>query len=459
MRIVIIGGSHAGITAATNLKKISPDFDVTLIEKTDILGFIPSSINFVFSEYFPIKDLKIGEVTNAKEVAAQGIDVIMNTTVTAIDVAHKNVTAVNNESDVAQTITYDKLILAMGSAKFSVVEADYSGKTNQLLTYKYQPETRKAYTKLKRSKNITIIGAGLIGLELASHLSHYPDKQISIIEQMNRPMFRYFDEEITEELMQHVPESVHFIFGKTFASAKKVDRKLNISMFGGDQFETQAAVLALNPKPNVDLVEDSLKLAFDRTIEVNEHMQTSNPDVYAIGDLIRVPFGPKAELAYLPLIAIARKAALDAALHISGIKVNHITVCQRTIGSEVFGHYLGSTGVTYDEAILLQLKVTTFTKTFTHYTNVKNDPNFMLKIKVIYEEATHRMVGAQLITNRRDMLDIISTLAQAIANNKTVDSLMFFQSYYAPMLSPDQNYLAELGVEAVALKNNAKTKK
>lgn len=456
MRIVIIGGSHAGLAAAESLKKINPAYEVVLLERTAIMGFIPSSINFVFADFFPIDKLKLGEVTNGAAVKKLGIDVHLNTTVTAISYAAKTVHAIDNKTEEKFDFTYDRLILAMGSAKFSIIEPELSTKVTHLLTYKYPPETRAAYAQLEKCRNITIVGAGLIGLELATSLAHYPNKKITIIEQMNRPMFRYFDREITDELMQHIPETVQFLFGKTFQSVKRKDRGILITLFGGEELYTGAGVLALNPKPNVDLISDPITLSYDGTVQVNEHMQTSDPNVYAIGDLIKVPFGPGEEKAYLPLIALARKSAISAVTHIAGLNVTKPNTSQRTIGTKIFNCYLGSTGITIDEAALLRIKVKAFTKTFNRYSGITGGPDFFLKVKVIYEEKTHRLLGAQLITSLRQQLDLITVLGQAIADEKTVESLIYYEQFYAPMLSSDKNFVTELGLEALALDAQAK---
>ncbi|MFY1067394.1 FAD-dependent oxidoreductase [Enterococcus sp. AD013-P3] len=448
MRIVIIGGSHAGLAAAEGLKKLSPAHEVILLEKGDVLGFIPSSLNFIFEKdiRFDISDLT-GTVS-PESLLTLGVDLRLNSVVTEIKPRSKTITI--SDRDRTYHLNYDRIILAMGSEKFSVAEPMLHTSTSALLTYKSLTETKTAYHKLKDSHHITIIGAGLIGLELASSLAHLSEKKITLVEQMSRPLFRYFDDDITIELMKSQPKNLTFIFEKTMKSAHKTGATTEISLYGGDSFTTDAAVLALNPRPNTHLINYPIQLNHDDTVKVNRYMQTDDPAIYAIGDLIKVPFGPRSEDAYLPLISIARRTALIAVSHIANHPLEMTTSFQRTISSKIFGKYLGSTGITFEEGLLFNIPLSSVTKRFVYYSKIYEKATFNLTIKLLYTVDSHVIIGAQVIANDKEALQIISVFSRAIAKSETLESMLLGEYFYAPILSSDQNFITQTLLEAIS---------
>ncbi len=449
MRILIIGGSHAGISAAKYLKSLIPTSEVILIEQTNVLGFIPSSINFVFDQVFSIDNLDKGEVITSEQLQSMGITVLLKTRATELRPAKQEV-AIQNSSTLSEScLSYDILILAMGSSKLAIAELGVGTSLSRVLSYKNPYETKQAYEKLSSAQNITIIGAGLIGLELATSLAKDPTKKITIVEQMGRPLFRYFDPDMTKILLSAIPPRVNFRLGETFSGLKLTGDQKVVTTCGDSSFPTDAAVLALNPRPTIDLIPTSIELEFDSTVKVNKHMQTTDPNIYAIGDLVKVPFGSMVEKAYLPLISIAKKTALAAARHISGSSNRGITESQRTIGTFLFGLYMGSTGITSEESVLLNIETQAFTKKFSYFSQVNYQDRFSLTLKIIYDAKKHTILGTQLVTSHRETLELITIFAQAISDKKCLEDLLDLENYYAPQLSPNSNFIAETILEAL----------
>ncbi|MFS0950749.1 FAD-dependent oxidoreductase [Enterococcus thailandicus] len=453
MKVIVIGGSHAGIAASKFLKKLDPTTTVCLIEKSNVLGFIPSSINLIFKGLFSADEMEKGEVGDQETLEHLGIQLLLETTVTNIDLKKKEVFYQDNATKQITTETFDKLILAMGSDRFAPLIPESEAVHSSIITYKSRAKTIEAYQKINDSNQIAIVGAGLIGLELASSLATKSTKKITIIEQMNRPVFRYFDEEITDILLQHIPESIDLRLSESFNQCQtvKIDEReqLEVQFFSGQTKLVDACVFAVNPKPEVALVEGLVDLDFDQTILVNDFMQTSDPDVYAIGDLTKLPFGFHGEPAYLPLIGNARKTALVAASHITLADPKPIPTSQRSIGTEIFGVFLGSSGITQDEADFYGLETSSITKTYTHFSNYHPVKDFFVTFKVLYDTKTKQLFGAQLISNQKDMLDLLNVLTQMIVDQTKVDDLVFSELYYNPKLSPSTNFLADLGLESL----------
>ncbi|MDT2756353.1 FAD-dependent oxidoreductase [Enterococcus asini] len=453
MKVIIIGGSHAGLAACRLLKRLDESIEILLIERTSVLGFIPSSINLIFKNYFSEEEIDQGEAGDQATLESSGIQVFLNTTVTKIMAPEKKICYEDNLTKLRTVIHYDYLILATGSAHFAPLLPESNRDLNSIITYKKKSQILDAYHQLKNSQKIAIIGAGLIGLELANSLAKDPSKEIIIVERMSRPLFRYFDQEITDELIRHLPENVDLRLRENFNDYQVIEengkQKLKLQFFNDTTTTVDACVFAVNPKPEVELLRGVVDLDFDDTVLVNEYMQTSIPEIYALGDLVRIPFGPNLDKAYLPLISNARKTALVAASHIAAATPLKMQPSQRTIGSKVFGVYLGSSGLTEEEAFLYDIETSTVTKTYDFYSKYHLPKEFFLTIKAIYRKDNRQLLGAQLITSRQDVLDYISALAQVIVDQKTVDSLVFSELFYSPDLSPSMNFLADLGLESL----------
>lgn len=448
MRIIIIGGSHAGIAIAKYLIKFDCHLDIILINDTSNLAFVPSTINFIFEGYSTIDNLTTDSIATKKTLEEMGINIKLNSPVTKIIPTTKTIQFLDNNL-YQKELTYDRLILAMGSAKFSLSSFAPIQDNQQLLTYKSPAETIHAYQKIMASKEIAIVGAGLIGMELASSLTSVPNKKIEIFDQMNQPLFRYFDDNITHILLKKKPSCVTFTFGKTLHSTTKKDNKVCLSFFDQTKVRADVAIFATNPKPNIAIIPSPIMLDFDNTVMTNSYMQTSDPNIYAIGDLVKVPFSFKVKKAYLPLISIARKTALIAACHIAKLPIPSIKPVQRTIGTKIFDSYLGSTGITSAEASLLNLNVSSVTKSFTHYSSLPQYANFSLTLKIIFDTKSHLLLGAQLITNLHEALHLITLLAQAIVDEKTIEALLFHEQFYAPFLSADTDFISEIVLQAL----------
>lgn len=448
MKIIIIGGSHAGLAAATYLRELSPDAEITLLEKSASLGFIPSTVNLLFQQYFAETELDAGQTSSVQALRQARIDIQLNTEVLALLTDTKEVLLASEDGQ-TKKLGYDKLILAMGSEHFEVSLPLSVQKSCELITYKTYEATKSTYQKLKNSSHTIIIGAGFIGLELADSLSRDPLKEVTILERMSSPLFRYFDQEMVTDIIETLPNNVHLKLNMGYYEIQTDEAgQTTLHLEGQEPVAADACVLALNPKPNSDLVSEKLNLAFDKTIVVNEHMQTSNPDIYAVGDLIKIPFMNAETSYYLPQISYARKQSFVAANNI--INGNHLVYpeSQRTVASEVFGHYIGSCGITQEEAPFYGVHVRSIVREYSSLSNFGELADGTLKIKMVLERQTEQIMGVQLITNKRSVLELINVFSAVIARKDTLMDLLKIDLFFVPRLSPLVSVFSDLMLES-----------
>lgn len=456
MKIVIIGGSHAGIAVALKIKTLSPNTDVTLIEATDHLGFIGDTVNLMLQGLISKDDIAQGEVYTIEDILATGINLQLNTI--AIKINRKNKTIILQEPNQSiKELTYDYLVLAMGSSSFEKLDAIKEHPNVHLLTYKYPNETLEAYTVLEKSKNIIIIGAGLIGLELANSFYLRPDQEVNIIERANYPLFRYFDQDIVDIMMMNIPHNFHIYTNQSFYQLENTaNDKISLITWDDQRITADACVLALNPKPNTSLVQDVLDLNTDGTIKVNQYMQTSDSNIFACGDLVHIPVIHDNENSYLPLISNARKTGYIAAYNILYGLSKPYSPSQRTLATNLFGYFLGSTGITAEEARFSGYDIVEISKEYHTYAKYKTDRDFKLHLKVIFDRHSREILGAQVITNDRVQLNLVDVVSVMLYHHDIVDQLLEIDTFFSPEINPTQNALIDIGIESLKYRHQPK---
>lgn len=448
MRVLIIGGSHGGIATARHLKKINPSVEVIIIEQSNVLGYIGSSLNLYLEKY--VSSLEACRTTNPSQLLTEGINVMIHSKVTMVDPTNKTivVTMRDEEMTIEDTISYDYLVLAMGSSQY---QTSFSKEMEaQVTNFKSLPQAKQAAKTLEKSRKVVIIGAGLIGFELAETLSQL-NKEVVLLDRMNRGLFRYFDDEITTVLLDELPTNVQLKLNSNVQSIE-VDEN---NHFKGVQLshetfiEGDVLIYAINPRPNIDLVADIVDVHPDGTVATNEYMQTSNPFIYAVGDLVSVYFSQSNTPSYIPLVTNAYRTGIIAATNLLlDVKIPFPTV-QRTIASELFSSYLASTGINEDEAPYYGLTVDSIAKTYRKSALFGLDEGFELTLKFVFERESNQLLGGQLISNQEKSLELINTLSGLITKETTLDEILTMDFYFNPKFSNPLHFFNDLALEGI----------
>lgn len=451
MRVLIIGGSHAGIATARHLKKINPSTEVILIEQSNVLGYIGSSLNLFMEKY--VERLEDCRTISASELLSEGIHVMLQTKVTKIDEKNKTLYVLleNGETRVTDQLAYDSLVLAMGSSQYST---SFSQEGQDLLTnFKSLPQAKEAVKTLDESKKIVIIGAGLIGFELAETLSQL-NKKVVLLDRMNQALFRYFDQEILAIFLANIPANVELKLNSNVESVHfdETNRFKGVYLSDNEFIQGDTIVYAINPRPNIDLVKDLLEINRDGTICTNEFLQTSDANIYAVGDLVSVFFNQQESMSYIPLVTNAYRTGMIAATNILLNEKRRLPVVQRTIASHLFDFYVASTGMNEEEAPYYGLNVASVTKTYTQSALFGKDDHFEMTLKFVFERESGQLVGGQLISNRQSSLELINTLSALITSRVTLDTILTMDFYFNPKFSNPVHFFNDLALEGILLK-------
>ncbi|MGT2950209.1 hypothetical protein BU202_02330 [Streptococcus cuniculi] len=411
MKIIIVGASFAGMSAALECRQLYPDAQIVLVDKEKEVGFFPNVFNWQLKG-------ELGRLEEARselwaQVQQTTIDIRLETKLVQLDADHQTLTLERRNQVVEEA--YDALILAMGAGQ--VWDLEDERLQERILSSKYFSDAQNSQQKIEEAQSVIIIGGGQIGLESADALSQLP-LSLTLFEAETSPLAKYVDADlmagIEEELTKrkidlHTAEIVEKISLSPAGDKVKVDT-LKAS------YEADYLLFATNFQPNTALVEGIVDCNPDKTIVVDEYLETSQPHIFAIGDLIQLPFAFFGK-AYLPLINHAILTGRLVAYNLV-TKRRPLNEVQRIVSSHLFGYNITSVGLTERQAQLwTDVDTVTIQAPFSQWEKEE------LTFKLIVQRADGRLLGGQLISTSRHIHQM-NTLALAISNGMTAQEMV-----------------------------------
>ncbi len=437
-RIVIIGGTAAGPKAAAKAKRIDGNAEVIILQKDPDLSMASCGYPYYVGGCFDDRNMLLSTPTGVTRnpifyLNAKDIDARVNTEVTSIDRKARTVAYRNVVTGEAGNLTYDKLILATGSVPFMppIPGVGLEGITT-LQSMRDADFLRKVGDEGKIKKAV-VVGGGLIGIETCEALQ-LADIEITVVELLPQ-ILTFLDWELAKLVENHVrSKGANVITGNGIAEFLGENGRLTgVKLANGTELPCELAVVAIGVRPNVTLARAAgLKIGETGGLEVNEYMQTSDPDIYAAGDCTekvnritgRKVLAPYGDLANLQGRVAGENAASENCVTFPG--TIQTGICK------VFDYAAGSTGLCETAAKKLGYDVITVI-------NASPDkPNFMdaklLVTKLVAEKKTGRVLGAQCV-GPGNVAKQISQWAMAIQGRLSVEDLVNCDLPYAPPFS------------------------
>lgn len=441
-KIVIVGGVAGGASAAARLRRHSEDDQIIMFEKGPHVSFSNCSLPYHLSGI--IKEADDLVLMNPELFLKQyNIDARVNSEVTAIDRVNKTVTVKNLVSNEEYTETYDKLILSPGAAP--IVPRLSGIEYVNIFTVRNVVDIDKLnqYVKQMEAKEVTVIGGGYVGVEVAENLNKagYDVTMIEATNQILRP-FDYDMVQVFHKVL--IDHNINLIVGD------KVEKfeKDKVVLASGKTVNAKAVVMAIGVSPETQLAKEAgLDIGETGAIKVDSNYQTNDPDIYAVGDAIEVYNALTRSMMKLSLAGPALKQARSVADHINGKQ----TLNKGYIGSsaiKVFEYNGASTGL--NEALIkfLNLNVNYEIVRIILADKVGIMPDAApMHFKLLFEVPTGKILGAQAI-GKGDVTKRIDTIATAIKFGGTVEDLKDLELCYAPPFSTAKdivNYAGYVG--------------
>ena len=441
MKVAVVGCTHAGTAAVSNIANLHPEADITVYERNDNVSFLSCGIALYVGGV--VKDPQGLFYSSPEKLEEMGVTMKMKHEVLDIDTNHRRIRVKNLDTNEELEDTYDKLVMATGS--WPIVPPIEGIKLNNILLSKNYNQANTIIERAKGAERVTVIGAGYIGVELVEAFQKY-GKEVTLIDGEDRILSKYLDPEFTEVIEEDFRNrGIRLALNETvtrFEGEKNVSKVVTSK----GEYESDLVILCVGFRPNTELVKGQVDMLPNGAIIVDEYMRTSKRDIYAAGDSCAIRYNPTGEHAYIPLATNAVRMGTLVGRNIMKPTTKYMGT-QGTSGLHLFDLSMASTGLTEKAASSAGMNVKTIT------IEENNRPEFMpdyevITLKVVYEEESRRILGAQVIS-KADVTQSINTLSVCIQNNMTVDELGFIDFFFQPHFNKPWNFLNQAGLQAI----------
>lgn len=443
MKIVIVGCTHAGTAAVVNLKELHPESEITIYEKNDNLSFL--SCGIALNVGGVIKETKNLFYNSPENLAKMGVVTNMKHEVLNIDFENKTLKVKNLLNNEEFEDNYDKLVLTLGS--WPIVPKFEGGDLDNILLCKNHDHAIEIIEKSKNAKNVVIIGAGYIGVELVEAFE-MQGKNVTLIDAEERIMAKYLDKEFTDIAeKEFVDRGVNLVLGEKVSKFEGENGKVTKVVTNNGSYEGDLVVLCIGFAPNTKLVQGKLDTLPNGAIIIDEYMRTSKEDVFAAGDCCVVKYNPAHDTRYIPLATNAVRMGTLVARNIVEPTLKYMGT-QGTSGIKIYEKCIASTGLTEEVA-----KATTKMNVASVELTDNYRPEFMptylpATIRLVFDKDTRRVIGGQIISDI-DLTQFMNTLSVVIQNEMTIEELAMTDFFFQPHFNKPWSLLNAVALKAL----------
>ncbi|AKU80095.1 FAD-dependent oxidoreductase [Spiroplasma turonicum] len=447
MKVIILGINHAGTVAARTLKRLNKDIEVVAYERNDLISFLGCGIAlWVKGE---VKEPEKLFYASPELLQSEGISVHKNHEWIGINDKNKTVTIKNLDTNEQFEDNYDKLIVATGSWPIlpPIPGVDLDGV--QICKNYYHAQKIKKANEDKNIKNVAVIGAGYIGVELVDAFVE-SNKNVTLIDVETSIMPNYFDSELSNHVQKRMDNAyVNSLLGQKVIEFVGENGKLKQIKTDKTIVDVDYAVLSVGIKAQTQLLKGIVDLDQKGIVKTNQFMQSSNNDIYAIGDCAEVVNLTQDKNTQIALATTAVRSGILAAINIA---TNNTLPQMGFTGANaisVFDFSMASTGVSENFAKKLGMDYDSILFT-------DNDrPEFMsttkpVWLKLLWDKKTRVLIGAQ-VGSESNHTEIIHMLSLAIQKKMTIDELPLVDMFFLPHFNKPYNFVTLAALEVLGL--------
>ena len=427
MKVIIVGGVAAGMSAAAKLKRANKEAQITVYEKSRHVSFGACGLPYFVGNFFEDSQKMIARTV--EQFNASGITVNIEHEVLNVDTDNKCITVKNLLTGETFTDTYDKLMIATGASAIIPPINNVDLKHVYTLKSMEDGEALKHAMQNEALKRVAIVGAGFIGLEVVEAAKQY-GKEVHVFQLNDRVLVDTFDKEITdlleEELRTH---DVHLHLSQTVTELVG-DQAVTQIKTNDETFDVDIVVLTAGVRPNTSFLKDTkIEMLRNGALVIDHEGRTSIEDIYAAGDCASINHILKPEPAYIPLATVANKMGRTIGENLAGahhtFNGSLASACLKVMNLEA-----GRTGLSEQEAMNLGINYKTVFITDMNQTSYYPGQS-KINVKLIYNADTKVILGGQIV-GRKDAVQRVNVLATAIFAGLTTDQLAMLDLCYAP---------------------------
>ena len=430
MKIIIVGGVAAGMSAAAKAERLNKEAEIVVYEKTEIVSWGACGLPYYVGDFYQDPNNMIARPV--EKFIEAGMNIKIRHEVIGVDTEKKEITVKNLTTGEIFKDTYDKLMISTGAHAIMPPIKNLTAEGVHTLKDYTDGITLKEEMMKEENQEIIIVGAGYIGIEVVEAAKHLGKRNVRLIQLGDRVLMESFDKEITDvmeaEIRNH--EGVHLHLEETVLEVIEKDGKAVGVKTNKGEYKADLIVIATGVKPNTAFLKDTgIEMLPNGALIIDKHGKTSIDSIYSAGDCATVYHLVRKENVFIPLATTANKIGRVVGENLAGVP----TEFKGTLGSaavKVMDLEAGRTGVTEREAANMGINYKTV------FVKDKNQTNYYpgqedIYIKLIYNKDTRALLGAQVAGKKGAVLRV-DALAAAIYSEMTVEEIGMMDFCYAP---------------------------
>jgi len=448
--VVIIGGMAAGCKTAARLSRLSPDYQIIIVERNPIISFgscgLPLYASGELDSIYDLAKTAYGKVRDTEYFRdVKGITVLTNTEVVNVSSNKQEVTIKNNKSNETKTLAYDKLVFATGS---KLIEPQFQFPDSPNISSFHSAQDAKIFREAAQKGKVgkaVVIGGGFIGCELVEALTMLWGIETVLIEKEDLLLSTFLDSEISKLVENRILKNkIQILLSKEVIKIDLNDQELPIVYLNdGNKIECDYVFYNLGVKPNSLLAQKSgISIGETGGIIVDEQMRTNLTNVWAAGDCVEIKNLVTNKNDFFALGSLSNRTGRIVADSIAG-KQTAFNGATGSISLKLFNLISSATGLTEKKAKELELNAASVIGCWSDRPDYHPDAKNLFG-KLVFEKSSLKLLGLQLV-GEGEVNRYLDLFAELLANGKTVHDLINVEHSYTPAHSSPISPLNYLG--------------
>mgnify|MGYP001826282425 CR=1 FL=1 len=448
-RVVIVGASAAGLRCACRLRRLEPEWSITVVEANEVFSYGACGLPYVLSgdidELGALRRTPYGVDRDDEFFASvKKVEILSPWRATSVNVEDKTIHI--EGADGQRDLEWDELVIATGASPRRLPDPPEHPRVH---TFHVWEDVKPLKIGLMQGEidHVAVVGAGLVGVELAEAFHSLWGADVTLIEAAATPLPEILDPELGEVVVRHLEANEVRVLTRSPVSEIVPDDDGVTVKAGSAEVRADAVVVAVGVVPQVDLAREAgAKLGSSRAIQVDDRLQTSVPHVWAAGDCVECRHVVTGGPAFIPLGSLANRQGRVLANVLAGRVVSFGPVAGAA-AVKVFDLNVAAVGVTAGRLGADGMGVRSVWISAEDRAHYWPEAKLIL-LHMVYDPATRRVLGVQGVGEEGEVAKRIDVAAQLIIRGATIDDFESVEHAYAPPYAPALDPLAVLAMAA-----------